>query len=503
MTRTISIALMLALSTVPASAQMHLKTPPAQESAYVLSRIPPHVPVVPHAPFVTHLPVVPLMPPAPPVPVSPARMYGQEHPLPYLPPLPDGQEQAGDDLWRQAREELNKSNFRRASEVFERLIERYEGNRNVPNAYYWRAYALSRIGGIDDLEEAKEVLEERKAKYPRAGMRAEAERLLMGINSQLAQRGDSDAAEEVTARANTALRQQQCPRNEDEDIRDAALQALLNMDAANAVPILKSIMQKKDACSAPLRRKAVFHISQKRSSETEDMLLDAARNDPDSEVREQAVFWLSQVPTDKALTAIEQILNTSSNRAIQERAIFALSQHRSARAGQILRAWASSNDRPAELREKAIFHLSQHRDPENGRFLRELYGRLTDAKLKEQVIFAMSQRRGEGSERWLMDIALNQSEDTETRKKALFWAGQSRAVPVNDLITLYDRMADVEMKKQLIFVYSQRRESAVVDKMIDIARNERNTELRKQAIFWLGQSKDPRAVQALADIIGR
>jgi hypothetical protein len=87
------------------------------------------------------------------------------------------------------------------------------------------------------------------------------------------------------------------------------------------------------------------------------------------------------------------------------------------------------------------------------------------------------------------------------RKKALFWAGQSRTVPVGDLIALYDRMTDLEMKKQLIFVYSQRRESTVVDKMIDIARNERNMELRKQAIFWLGQSKDPRAAQALADII--
>jgi hypothetical protein len=239
------------------------------------------------------------------------------------------------------------------------------------------------LNSIDDLEESKDILEELKSRFPRAGVRGEAERLLLTVNSQLARRGDSNAAEEVATRAGRALAQQ-CPRNDDQDIRDAALQALLNMDAENAMPILKNIMQRKDACSAPLRRKAVFHISQKRSSETEDMLLDAARNDPDNEVREQALFWLSQVPTDKALNAIEQILNSSNSRGIQEKAIFALSQHRSPRAGQILRAWANSNERDRDLREKAIFHLSQHRDPENARFLRELYGRLTDGKLRSR-----------------------------------------------------------------------------------------------------------------------
>src|SRR2546425_7463416 len=48
------------------------------------------------------------------------------------------------------------------------------------------------------------------------------------------------------------------------------------------------ILLKRDACSAALRRKAVFLISQKRSDETEDVLLDIAQHDPDSDVRQQA-----------------------------------------------------------------------------------------------------------------------------------------------------------------------------------------------------------------------
>jgi HEAT repeat protein len=468
MTRSISIALMLALSTA-----MHANAQSDRRRVVATPSVPP-------------------VPPA----------WGAFSYMPEFQPSGDQEQEAAERLYQQAREELNKLNYRRASELFERLIERHEGYRYTQDAYYWRAFALSKIKGTDELEEAQELLEEQRRRFPRAPTRGQAAQLLIAIRSEMAQRGDSNAAAAVTTQADRVL-SQQCPANQDEDIRDAALQALLNMDATNAVPILKSIMQKKDACSAPLRRKAVFHIANKRTTDTEDMLLDAARNDPDSEVREQAVFWLSQVNTEKALTAIEQILNSSTNRDVQERAIFALSQHRSPRAGAVLRAWALSNDRSIQLREKAIFQLSQHRDPENGRFLRDLYGKLGDERLKEQVLFALSQRRNEGNERWLMDIAVNANEDVEVRKKALFHAGQNRAVQITDLVALYDRMNNTEMKDQMIFVLSQRREEAALDKMIDIARNERNRELQKKAIFWLGQNKNPKALRAIQEMIVR
>src|SRR5207249_5695941 len=100
--------------------------------------------------------------------------------------------------------------------------------------------------------------------------------------------------------------QASCPSEDDEDdVRVAALNGLLQMDAANALPILKKVLARRDPCSAGLRRKAVFIVSQKHGGETEDILLDVARNDPDSEVRQQAVFWLSQVGSDRAVTALD------------------------------------------------------------------------------------------------------------------------------------------------------------------------------------------------------
>ena len=74
------------------------------------------------------------------------------------------------------------------------------------------------------------------------------------------------------------------------------------MDSERAMPILKKVLERRDTCSAGLRRKAVFLVSQKRTDETANILMNVARTDPDGEVREQAVFWLSQVPGSTGLS---------------------------------------------------------------------------------------------------------------------------------------------------------------------------------------------------------
>ena len=102
-----------------------------------------------------------------------------------------------------------------------------------------------------------------------------------------------------------------------------------------------------------------------------------------------------------------------------------------------------------------------------------------------------------------MNIALNPNEDIELRKKALFLAGQM-GVAIPELSRLYDRMNDTDMREAIIFALSQRqRDPAAMDKLFDIAKNEKDSELRKKAIFWLGQSRDPRVQQFLMDLINK
>lgn len=426
-----------------------------------------------------------------------------------LPPEPWAKADPADSLYRLAREAMSRGDYKRAAEIFHRIPERYPQSEYAGQAMYYEAYSLYRSGGADDLSNARDRLKELKLKYPKVA-KSDGANLLTRVCGELAKQGDESCAADISSKAGDvadtpdgrSTQGRSCPSDDDEnDDRIAALNALLQMDADRAMPILKKVLERRDNCSAGLRRKAVFLVSQKRTEETANILMSVARSDPDQEVREQAVFWLSQVPGSTPL--LEGILRGNGDENIKEKALFSLSQQNDPRAQQALRDFAMRESEPGDLREKAIFWLGQRRSPDNTEFLRNLYSRLTDQDLKEKILFSLSQQKGSGNESWLMGIALNAKEDIELRKKALFWAGQS-GVAISELSQLYDRMTDTEMKEQIIFALSQRqRESAAIDKLFDIAKNEKDSELRKKAIFWLGQSRDPRVQQFLLDLINK
>jgi TolA-binding protein len=430
-----------------------------------------------------------------------------------LPPAPWAKADPADSLYRLAREAMSRGDYKRAAEIFHRIPERYPQSAYAGQALYFEAYSLYRSGGDEDLSAARDRLTQLKRRFP-AIAKKDGDPLLTRVCGELAKRGDESCAlsidriaqgdSDVTAGETRIIGQgRNCSPDADEDNDDriAALNALLQMDAERAMPILQKVLARRDPCSVALRRKAVFLVSQKRTDQTANILMSVARSDPDQETREQAVFWLSQVPGSTGL--LEEILKGSSDENIKDKALFALSQQNEPRAAQILRDFAAREGENSDLREKAIFWLGQRRSADNTQFLRNLYSRLTNEDLKEKILFSLSQQRGAGNEQWLMDIALNPKEDIELRKKALFWAGQS-GVAISEVSTLYNRMNDTEMKEQIIFVLSQRQsDRAAMDKLFDIAKTEKDAELRKKAIFWLGQSRDPRVQQFLMDLINK
>ena len=426
-----------------------------------------------------------------------------------LPPEPWAKADPADSLYRLAREAMSRGDWKRAAEIFHRIPERYPQSEYAGQSMYYEAYSLYRSGGDDDLSSARDRLRELQTRYPKVAKSSDGTTLATRVCGELAKRGDQSCASDIMSKAGgitadtpPTTQGRSCPSDDDEDDdRIAALNALLQMDAEQAMPILKKVLERRDACSAALRRKAVFLVSQKRTDETANILMNVARNDPDEEVREQAVFWLSQVPGSTGV--LEQILQGNGDENIKEKALFSLSQQSEPRAQQILRDFAMRESESSDLREKAIFWLGQRRSTENTEFLRNLYSRLTDEDLKDKVMFSLSQQRGVGNDQWLMAIATNPKEDIELRKKAVFLAGQN-GVAVSELAQLYDRISDTELKDHLIFTLSQRqKEAAAMDKLFDIARNEKDSDLRKKAIFWLGQSRDPRVQQFLIDLINK
>jgi len=435
---------------------------------------------------------------------------------PYRPEARQGD--PADSLYRRAYQAMSRRNYADAADLFKAVTDRYPKSPSAPKSMYFRAFSLYQSGGTTRLRESRDVLASLEKNYPDADL-SDAKSLRAQVCGKLAQAGDAECAREITELADrtetrdrdrdrdgdrqtsrsTRPQGQRCSESEDDD-RIVALNALLQMDSDRALPILKKVLERRDECAYVLRRKAVFLVSQKGGDEAADLLVQTAKNDPDRETREQAIFWLGQTGSDRAVTLLEDILKNSNDREIKDKAIFALSQHRGSRASQILRDFAERSSEDEELREQAIFWLGQKGGSETADYLKGLYSRVKSEKLKEKIIFSLSQQRGNGE--WVMNIALDSKESIEMRKQALFWAGQSGGASTESFAQLYDRMTDHDIKNQLIFVFSQRgRDAKAIDKLMDIAKNEKDKELRGQAVFWLGQSRDSRAAKFLEELI--
>jgi HEAT repeat protein len=418
--------------------------------------------------------------------------------LAQTPPPAAFPQDPGDAAYRAAREALNRQDWSLAVRGFQRLRQQYPSSRYTPDALYWEAFARYRMGGEQQLRYALGALETQRTRYPRAPTRGDAQELATRIRGELARTGDAHAAATVTAQARAAA---QCSGDgdEDSDTRIAALNALLQMDADQAMPLLRRVLARRDACSEQLRAKAVFLVSQKGGASAEQTLLDVVRTDPSPEVRGQAVFWLSQTGSPRAVDAIEEVLRTSTDPQVQEKAVFALSQTGGARADQLLRGYAERDATPDNVREKAIFWIGQHPSAENAAWLRGLYARLRDDDLKEKVLFSLSQMRGFGNDRWLLSQATDASQPAEVRKKALFWAAQT-GVSIADIMSVYNGTRDQDVREQVIFALSQRGGEGI-DRLIDIARRDPDRRMRAKAVFWLGQSNDPRATRVIQEVI--
>jgi len=447
-----------------------------------------------------------------------------------MPPAPTAQGDPADSLYRAARAALARREYRGASELFAAIESRFAKSRYAQDALYWQAFALYREGRDASLRRALASLRAQRNRYPKAATRGDAAALERRIQGELARRGDPDAAAAIAAEAALIAAPPAPPvppapptppgpasppgpstrvvvvvpdsgcGESDDDIKVAALNALQQMDPERAAPILRKVLSRRDPGSVCLRRKAVFLVPQLQPEGAEEMLLEAARSDPDAEVREQAVFWLAQAGTERSVAALDSILRTTTDPDIREKAVFALSQQGGPRANQALRAYALRTDVPEDARGKAIFWLSQTGAPDNAAFLEQLYGRLQGVELKKQVLLSISQMDTQEGGRWLVQVARNPQESPELRKQALFWAEQCE-VPTSEFAALYASSQDRAMREQLVFVLSQRGDKAAADKLFEIAKGDPDRELRKKALFWLGQMDDPRVADVLQQIL--
>jgi HEAT repeat protein len=420
------------------------------------------------------------------------------------PPAPWKQADPADSLYREARKALSNDANQRAAELFMRIRNEYPRSAYAPDAGYWQAFALQRVGGDNSLRTALATLDQQQERFPRASTRGDATVLRTRIEGQLARLGDQNAITRLANRAR-GVTDEGCPRPQDDERIDA-LNALAQMDAEQALPNLRRVLARRDACTQQMRRTAVWLVASRvKPVDAAPILMSVAKTDPDREVREQAVFWMSNVPTEEATGMLIELAKKSEDIDMQKRAVYALSRSKSPRAATTLREIALDASAEVELRSDAVryFLTGPARTSDDAMpFLKDVYGRADDSRFKESLLSIIGSRRNEDSRNFLVEIAQNSRESMETRRIAI-WSLQSSGVTGAQLAVIYDRGTEVELRKQVISVLGNLKDNGGVDKLIDIARNDKNSELKKQAISSLQRTKDPRAVALLQEIINR
>ena len=435
-----------------------------------------------------------------------------------------------DSLYKSAQAALARNDLGIALDRFRSLPRVYPRSRLIPDALYWEAFVLYRTGGRENLRLARTALERHRERHPRATTRGDADALLTRVHGELARLGDAESVryvQEQAARAATTgnasdkgekgdkgdkgdkdksdkgdrVRTSSGCEREGDDMRIAALNAIMQMDDEQAIPLLREVLKKRQPCSETLRKKAVFILAQTNTAEAGDILVDVIRSDPDPVVRKEAVRWMSDIRSDRAVGVLDSVLRATDDAGIRDAALFALAEHNSPRARDIIRRYASAADTPEAGRYRAIVTIGQHSGKaEDGEFLVSLYPKLTDRKSKQAVIHALGEIESRASWDFLMRLATNPGEDLSVRKDALFWAEQGD-IPTSELIAVESKLDDPKLREHFVFVLSERDDPAATDRLIAIARTHQDREMRKKALFWLGQKRDPRVRALLLEII--
>lgn len=413
-------------------------------------------------------------------------------------PSPWAPQDVADSAYKVARELFNRGEWGQAVQAFRALPTKYPNSAYASEAAYYQAFALYRIGGMNELREALSALEAQNAKYPNARSKAEAATLATRIRGVLAARGDAPAAAEL---ARTASAQGATCDREEQAVQAEAMNALSRSDAGNVNELITRVLARKDECAIPLRRTAVFLVGNRRDAQAVTILAGVARNDPSVDVKVEAIGVIARLPNEEGVAVLEELTRNEDER-IQRAAVRALVRHPSARARTSVRALVERDDVSERVRSDALSAFDSERaTADDVAWLRALYAKVTTTALKTRTLAAIVRVGGPEVDQWLATIARDDNQPSEIRSTAMRRIGESMSVA--DLSSLYDGATQQRFRNEIISVLGKRKEDAATDKLILIVKTGTDPSLRRAAINAVSSKNDARATQMLLEIINK
>ena len=452
-----------------------------------------------------HMPVAALAELTPPIEMLSARFQGGDRLLDARPRAPWASEDPADSLYRLGREALNRGEYRRAAQLFNEVTMKFKTSEYAQHSAYWEAFARYRLGTTEELKVALNILEGKgqsgiQLQSLSKERNVDVPTLRARILGALAARGDADAARQLESQAAPSG---SCDR-EEVSVRAEALGALGQMDLAAAMPTVTRVLKNRDECTVELRRRALYLLGREPQEGRVALMLDVAKNDPNSGIRGEAMSWIARVADDDAVPLLQELLRTSDDERTQRSAVSALGSIDSDRARVAVRTIIERADAPERVRYDAIVGLTRtrnNREPtaDDVAYLRGLYPKLESQRLRQGVLTALSRIETPETKQFFLAIVRNQGESIAVRTTAMQRLG--RMSTVDELAQLYSLADARSLREQILSALYQRKEPESVDRIMEIARRDTDPAIRRHAITLIARKapNDPKAQQFLQE----
>lgn len=214
-------------------------------------------------------------------------------------------------------------------------------------------------------------------------------------------------------------------------------------------------------------------------------------NEIDEDLKLYALNSLVHSEPERTVPLLERILNSgSASPKLKQRALFVLAQSRTPRATEILANYAKGATNP-DMQIKAIEFLGVNGARENRVILSEVYASTKDQRVKRQILQAF----GMSKEKEPLLQAARSEQSVELRREAVQLLGIVGAKA--ELGQLYQTESSPEVKEAILDGLFHAKD---VDKLIELAKGERDTKLRREAIRRLSLIRSPQSAEALSSL---
>jgi len=363
------------------------------------------------------------------------------------------QDQARDkELYDAAKKAVYQKDWTKALEALETLQKTYAKSSYMGESLYWMGYSMDKMAAtVDDMQRRMETKQAALAKlstmleqYGANQWAKDARILQIQIANDLVKNGLDDYRKYINGSVQGGVEGgiyggiaggieggveggvgRHKKLDPDEEIKLVALNALMGMDKAKALPILEKMVRSEK--SDEVRNQALFVLSQSNDPQVVPILSELALKDPSARIREQAVFWLGQHPGDESFNALLKIY-AGADKKVKEKVFFSFSQMNSPKAAAKLIEIAKTETDP-DLRGQAVFWLGQKKDEASQAALFDIYSSTQDTRVKENLIMGFAQSSDPKAKAKLLEIARSDKDDT-ARERAIFWLGQSHGEDV-------------------------------------------------------------------------